>query len=93
MMFVPSVIVAFSRNRPAVFPTGLAEPYLPLGLLGISLLLRFHVGGRKSTLFQPAGGRFPFPAPFERRELLHLQAGEGVIGLVLRWRSSFRCLS
>ena len=55
MMLVPSVLVAFMPNRPAGLFSGLAEPYLPIGLLAHQLDVRFHVGGRKGPLFQPGG--------------------------------------
>ena len=70
MMIVPSVLVASMRDRPAGLASGLAEPYLPLGLLSISLLFVFTSAGEKALYFSPPEVDFLFPAPFHRRELL-----------------------
>jgi Putative ABC exporter len=82
MMLVPSLVVALMRDRPAAFPSGLAEPYLPLGLLSISLLFVFTSAGERALYFSPPEVDFLFPAPFHRRELLIFKLAKTLMGIL-----------
>jgi Putative ABC exporter len=81
MMLLPSVAMAFMPNRPAGLFSGLAEPYLPIGLFAISLMSVFTSAGDKALYFSPAEVDFLFPAPFHRRELLVFKLAKTVVGL------------
>ena len=83
MMLLPSIFIATMRNRPNVFPARLAEPYLPLGLLAISLTFVFTSAGERALYFSPPEVDFLFPAPFHRRELLIFKLAKTLVGLVL----------
>ena len=77
MMLVPSLFVATLRNNPAgrMF-SGLAEPYLPLLLLGVTLMFVFTSAGEQGALFQPLRGRFPVPGTVPSTRAARLQAHE-----------------
>ena len=82
MMLAPSIFVAAVRNRPGVFPVGIAGPYLSVGLLLIALLFVFTSAGEKALYFSPSEVDFLFPAPFDRRELLIFKLAKTLVGLV-----------
>jgi Putative ABC exporter len=82
MMLAPSIFVAAMRNRPGVFPVGIAGPYLSLGLLLIALLFVFTSAGERALYFSPSEVDFLFPAPFDRRELLIFKLAKTLVGLV-----------
>ncbi len=67
----PSVAVAVFLPRPSLpqFVRWI-EPYLPLWLLAISLLVIFGPAGEMAISFAPAEVDLLFPAPFRRFELL-----------------------
>jgi ABC-2 type transport system permease protein len=80
----PSLATAiFLRGRPG-YPqmAGLTEPYLPLIILGVTLLFVFTSAGEKALYFSPAEVDFLFPAPFHRRELLLFKLSKTLLGMV-----------
>jgi len=72
MFLGPSLVAATMMPRHAGMPqfAGMAEPYLPLFILGFCLLLVLGPAGEMALAFRPAEVDFLFPAPFHRRELL-----------------------
>ena len=85
LMIVPSLLVSnMVRDNPAgrVF-SGLAEPYLPLLLLGTCLMFVFTSVGERALYFSPPEVDFLFPAPFHRRELLVFKLAKTLIGLIV----------
>jgi len=72
MFLGPSLLASTMMRRHTGLSqfTGLAEPYLPLFILGFCLLLVFGPVGELAFSFRPAEVDFLFPAPFHRRELL-----------------------
>jgi hypothetical protein len=84
MMIVPSLFVAMMRNNPVgrVF-SGLAEPYLPLLLLSVTLMFVFTSAGERALYFSPSEIDFLFPAPFHRREILVFKLTKLLVGLIL----------
>ncbi len=82
-IFGPSLFVGAMGNRPGVFPFGgLAEPYLPFLLLGVSLMYVFTSAGEKALYFSPPEVDFLFAAPFHRRELLFYKLANTLTGIV-----------
>jgi hypothetical protein len=80
----PSVAAALLRGRPGMPQlSGLADPYLPLFLLGSCLLFVFTSAGEKALYFSPPEVEFLFPAPFHRRELLFYKLSQTIMGMVL----------
>jgi Putative ABC exporter len=84
MMIGPSLFVATLRNNPAgrIF-SGLAEPYLPLLLLGVTLMFIFTTAGERALYFSPSEVDFLFPAPFHRRDILVFKLTKLLVGLIL----------
>ena len=84
MMLVPSLFIATLRNNPAgrMF-SGLAEPYLPLLLLVVTLMYVFTSAGERALYFSPSEVDFLFPAPFHRREILVFKLIKLLAGLIL----------
>ena len=84
MMLVPSLFVATLRNNPAgkIF-SGLAEPYLPLLLLVVTLMYIFTSAGERAFYFSPSEVDFLFPAPFRRQEILVFKLTKLLFGLIL----------
>jgi hypothetical protein len=72
MMVGPSVIAAVTmRGHPGVLQfSGWLEPYLPIMILGLCLLIIFGPASEMAISFTGAEVDFLFPAPFHRRELL-----------------------
>lgn len=80
----PSLFIATMRNNPAgQFFRGLAEPYLPLLLLGVTLLFIFTSAGERALYFSPSEVDFLFPAPFHRRDILVFKLTKLLVGLIL----------
>jgi hypothetical protein len=80
----PSLVIAiFMRGQPGIAQLqGVADPYLPLIILGVTLLFVFTSAGEKALYFSPAEVDFLFPAPFHRRELLLFKLSKTLLGMV-----------
>ncbi len=84
MAIGPSLFIATMRNNPVgQFFRGLAEPYLPLLLLGVTLLFIFTSAGERALYFSPSEVDFLFPAPFHRRDILVFKLTKLLVGLIL----------
>jgi hypothetical protein len=86
MGLLPSLFMVNATRAPGVAPqlAGLAEPYLPLMILGFCLLMILGPAGSGLAFsFRPAEVDFLFPAPFRRRELLIYKLTEMLSGALV----------
>ncbi len=81
----PSLAAGFFMRGQNVMPpfADRLEPFLPFGLMLMTLVFAFTAAGERAFMFTPAEVDFLFPGPFERRELLSYKIGRSLIGMAL----------
>ena len=84
LMIGPSMFAAVTmRGVPGVLQfRGWLDPYLPIMILGLCLLIIFGPAGEMAISFTPAEVDFLFPAPFHRRDLLIYKLAKLFLGAV-----------
>jgi hypothetical protein len=85
VILVPSILAGFLlRNQREANPvSSMAEPYFPLLLMGLCVMLAFTSAGERAIYFSPAEVNFLFAGPFSRRELIAYKLSRNVLGVVV----------